>query len=510
MTLDQAPRSAIRHRLLAVTLVLLSGMLAAVQAAPISMTVGEIRILRPGDVDRVAVGSPDVVSTSLLKNGQLLVFGEGPGASTMHLWLTNGKQTKLEFYVEEAEHALAVNSAMLKQKFTEVDQLIGHIPGLEMSIVGGKIVLQGYYDSSYSSAITAVKTAYGEDVLDLSLSTKYLEVEQLLGSVPGMEIGVVGDRIVLSGTVDESYETIIDTVKGVYSEIMDLTRKAVVELPEEKMVLMHIKITEFNKSATDSLGINWTTNFAGPAAAFAAEDRFGGNRNEGVSIVAGEGTPGVIAGVDPLNTETSFGYFGIATEITSRINLAVSSGDALILAEPRLVARSGGEASFLAGGEVPIEIVTPTSAAIEFKQFGILLNIKPEVDRMDNIRASVETEISAVDQSVAVGNTPGFLTRRTNADILLKSGETLVMSGLVDRELGRDTTGLKGLSSIPILGALFRSRAFRDSKTDLVIFVTPIVYDASNQQNIEAVAQERQQVESFIETMRDSTFELVD
>ena len=55
----------------------------------------------------------------------------------------------------------------------------------------------------------------------------------------------------------------------------------------------------------------------------------------------------------------------------------MSSGEALILAEPRLVARSGGEASFLAGGEVPIEIVTPTSAAIEFKQFGILLNIKP-------------------------------------------------------------------------------------------------------------------------------------
>lgn len=511
MTLESGLRSATR-RCRARTLLGLLAVLAAVtvHAAPISMTVGEIRILRPGDVDRVAVGSPTVISTSLLKNGQLLVFGEGEGASTMHLWLKNGRETKLEFYVEASEYAQAVNSAMLRQKFTEIDQLIGHVPGLEMTIVGGKVVLQGYYDSSYKSAITSVKEAYGEDVLDLSLSTKYLEVEQLLGPIPGLEIGVVGDRIVLSGTIDTSYEEILTTVKGVYGEIMDLTRKATIELPDEKMVLMHIKITEFNKSATDSLGINWTTNFAGPAAAFAAEDRFGGNRNEGISILNGDGTPGVIAGVNPIGTENSFGYFGIATEITSRINLAVSSGDALILAEPRLVARSGGEASFLAGGEVPIEIVTPTSAAIEFKQFGILLNIKPEIDRQNNIRASVETEISAVDQSVAVGNTPGFLTRRTNADILLKSGETLVMSGLVDRELGRDTTGLKGLSSIPILGALFRSRAFRDSKTDLVIFVTPMVYDASDQQNIEAVAREQQQVDGFIESMRGSTFKLVD
>ena len=84
------------------------------------------------------------------------------------------------------------------------------------------------------------------------------------------------------------------------------------------------------------------------------------------------------------------------------------------------------------------------------------------------------------------------------------------MSGLVDRELGRDATGLKGLSQIPILGALFRSRAFRDSKTDLVIFVTPVVYDADDQENLDAIARERVQTESFINTMRDSTFNLVD
>ena len=159
---------------------------------------------------------------------------------------------------------------------------------------------------------------------------------------------------------------------------------------------------------------------------------------------------------------------------------------------------------------MPIEIVTPTSAAIEFKQFGILMNISPRVDAQDNIRANVETEISVVDQSVSVGNTPGFLTRRTTADILLKSGETLVMSGLVDRDLGKDTTGLKGLSAIPILGALFRSRDFRDAVTDLVIFVTPVIYDASHDQNIEAVARKRQKTDDFIESMRGSTFKLID
>ncbi|MGB1882610.1 MAG: type II and III secretion system protein family protein, partial [Gammaproteobacteria bacterium] len=339
-------------------------------------------------------------------------------------------------------------------------------------------------------------------------------VKALLGHIGGIDIKLVGGHFVLTGTVDTSVTNIIETVKGQYSEIMDLTLKDNIDIADTKMVLMNVKITEFNKSATDNLGINWTTNFAGPAAAFAAQTEYGAPRIAADalnnSVLQGAGVPGQLAGINTAGLQPSFGYFGIATEITSRINVAVSSGDALILAEPRLVARSGGEASFLAGGEVPIEIVTPTSATIEFKQFGILLNIKPEIDMNDNILANVETEISAVDQSVAVGNTPGFLTRRTTADIQLKSGETLVMSGLVDRELGRDSTGVKGLESIPILGALFRSRAYRDSKTDLVIFVTPVVYSAGDQQNIEAIAREKEQVDGFIESMRGSSFQLLD
>ena len=494
---------------LTLILVLICLVLSSAWAATVSIKVGEIKILRPGDIDRVAVGSPEFVGTSLLKNGQLLIFGEGVGATTMHLWLRNGQEIDYDIYIEPAEHAQMVNSAVLRQKFAEIDVLIGEVPGLEMSIVGPKIVLSGYYTDK-SGFVERVKANYADDILDLSLSTKFNEVQQLLEHVPGIELRVVGDRIVIHGVIGTSYVDTIGKVASAYPEIMDLTRQKDEESLDDKMVLMNVKITEFNRSATDSLGINWTTNFAGPAAAFSTEENFGGGRSEGVTILGGLNTPTQLAGIDPSFTQKSFGYFGIASEITSRINLAIDSGQALILAEPRLVARSGGEASFLAGGEVPIEIVTPTSAAIEFKQFGILMNSSPRVDAQDNIRATVETEISAVDQSVSIGNTPGFLTRRTTADILLKSGETLVMSGLVDRDLGKDTTGLKGLSAIPILGALFRSRDFRDAITDLVIFVTPVIYDASHEQNIEVVAREQQRTHDFIESMRGSTFKLVD
>ena len=161
----------------------------------------------------------------------------------------------------------------------------------------------------------------------------------------------------------------------------------------------------------------------------------------------------------------------------------------MILAEPRLAVRSGGEAKFLAGGEFPISISNINGTTIEFKEFGIKLDVKPEVDKKNNIRADVTTEVSAIDNSVAVDNVPGLLTRRTETQVSMKSEETLVISGLINQELSKDVQRLKFLGDIPILGALFRSKSFRDRKSELVIFITPKVFDADsdlNKANIKA------------------------
>ena len=138
------------------------------------------------------------------------------------------------------------------------------------------------------------------------------------------------------------------------------------------------------------------------------------------------------------------------------------------------------------------------------------MNIQPEVDRAGNIMATVETEISAVDNSVSVGGVPGFLTRRTTADISMQAGETLVMSGLVNQEVSEDMNGLKGLSSLPVLGRLFRSESFRDRKTELVIFVTPDVYDAKSKKNLDALARRESMLKQFEEDIDRSSLEIVD
>jgi len=194
------------------------------------------------------------------------------------------------------------------------------------------------------------------------------------------------------------------------------------------------------------------------------------------------------------------GFFGIVSEITSRINLLESSGDAVILAEPKLSSRSGGVAEFLAGGEIPI-VTTGNlgSSNTEFKEFGIKLNISPLVDDEDTIMAKVATEISAVDQSNAVGGVPAFITRRTSTDVFMHDQETLVMSGLIDRDISKNVEQIPLLGDIPILGALFRSTNWNNNKTELVIFVTPTVYDAKSEFNQRQVRRREELFEDFKE-----------
>jgi pilus assembly protein CpaC len=117
---------------------------------------------------------------------------------------------------------------------------------------------------------------------------------------------------------------------------------------------------------------------------------------------------------------------------------------------------------------------------VTFKDYGIKLIIEPVADDKNNVTAVLKTEVSNVDNSVAVGGNPGFLTRKTDSEFNVQSGQTIVLSGLVNTDLQKDISKLAGLGDLPILGALFRSTNFRSGRTDLVIFVTPTVIDPSS------------------------------
>jgi pilus assembly protein CpaC len=272
------------------------------------------------------------------------------------------------------------------------------------------------------------------------------------------------------------------------------------QVGNQKMIYMNVQITEFNTNKLSELGINWVTNINGPSGGYASEDSNTGaisvltNASNPLTLPSGSGAP--------TNANNSLSYFGIATEITSKLNFAINNGDAMLLAAPVLSARSGGEAEFLSGGEVPIPVPGGLgTTSIEYKEFGIILRIKPQADNNGNIVAEVETELSNVDDSLAVDNTPGFRTRKTATDVSLKDGQTLVLSKLVSNEISKNTTAIIGLSKIPILGALFRSSNFRNARSELVIFVTPHIFNADSEINREGVARAEELKIKFLDAV---------
>ncbi|HEX9625536.1 MAG TPA: pilus assembly protein N-terminal domain-containing protein [Acidiferrobacterales bacterium] len=255
----------------------------------------------------------------------------------------------------------------------------------------------------------------------------------------------------------------------------------------EKMINMEVRIVEFRKQSLDDLGVEWTTTAEGPVLRtvgdLEANSLFRGSSDFQKSLPFQK--------IDPFKT-----YFGIATEIGSRLNLLASNGDAMILAEPNLSCRNGGVARFLAGGEVPLPVVNALGqTTVTYKEFGIQLDIEPAADESGAIFAKLRTEVSALDSSVSVQGLPGFLKRMTQTEVNVRDGQTIVIAGLLNEESAKDIRKFPGLGDVPIIGTLFRSTRFQNQQTELVVFVTPRIQHADSERNAAAIDKANKRLE---------------
>ena len=452
----------------------LVGLILAGTAAADSfkMYVGDMKVLHLGHVTRVAVGNGKLLSTSILEDGNLLVLAEKDGDTELKVWIDGTRETTHKFYITKLDSA---------RTSSEVAQSLKNLPGINVRRVGENTIVEGSVSEQTGKLIEKVAGKY-KDIINLTVQSSIGEISEVLEGVPGVKVRRVGKYAVLEGAVDEVGKAVIEAAKSAFPDLLDLTRETM--LKPEPMVHMNVQITEFSTNALENLGIDWTTTFNGPSLGYANDflhtgDPTASSLNNGGTLTASGAT----------TANKALGYFGIATLITSAINLAVSNGDALILAQPTLSARSGGKAEFLSGGQIPIPVPGPDSTTtIEFKDYGIVLKVEPKAGISGNVIAKVTTEVSTIDSSVTVNGVPGFKTRNTTTEVSLKDGQTLVISGLVNHEVGKDVSKFKWLGDLPVLGPLFRSTSFRNNHSDLVIFITPHIVDPNNKANKDAVA----------------------
>ncbi len=195
----------------------------------------------------------------------------------------------------------------------------------------------------------------------------------------------------------------------------------------------------------------------------------------------------------------SFGSTGGVPAVTATMRAMESAGVVRTLAEPNLTAISGESATFVAGGEFPLPkgyTCDPISRActtqIDFKKFGITLNFTPIVLAEGRISLRVLTEVSelspdnsiTLDQAGSTLTIPSVKTRRAETTLEIPSGGSMAMAGLIQEQTKQSINGLPGLSQLPVLGTLFRSRDYVNRNTELMVLVTPYIVRAVAQKDL--------------------------
>jgi pilus assembly protein CpaC len=313
--------------------------------------------------------------------------------------------------------------------------------------------------------------AYKVQVVSHDLAATRRKVEALLGNTRGITLTRIGNDLVLSGIAHrETLARLGKTLGDLPNVINNMTEDP--GSAYTRSVLFRLTFVEVKKSLLEDIGISWSKDAPGPVAGLT-----GVAHNNGLY----DNLPGPQGSFNPADPNPAFitrngrsgGVFlGLATTIASRLNFGINNGDARVLASPELTARSGGKANLQVGGEVPIPLSGAFgSTTVEFKPYGILFAVEPQIDADDTITAKLSTELSQIDPGVSVQGIPGFVTRNTSTEISVKPGEVVALSGLINSELSTSIDRVPGLSRIPLFGRLFRSDDFRNNKSELVVLV---------------------------------------
>jgi len=298
-----------------------------------------------------------------------------------------------------------------------------------------------------------------------------------------LELAQSQDVLVLTGVLGraEQADRLHSFLGALELKYVNMTSVAGVQ-----QVQIQVRVAEVSRTAIRAMGLN----------VFGASRHFFGGSTVG-SATGGPLNPvsigpaaGTIAGPDiPFTFNTAVNvspgvtlFAGFPRADLEVFLQALAENQYLrILAEPNLVALSGEEATFLAGGEYPIPIVQggtggSTSISIEYREFGVRLMFRPTVLGDGRIRLHVAPEVSELSELGAVViqgfQIPSVTTRKAETTLELKSGQTFAMAGLLSQAAGGRSSRTPFLGDIPILGALFRSVRYTKGETELLVLVT--------------------------------------
>lgn len=390
-------------------------------ATPLNVSVNGSQYMEAPGITRLAAGNPDIADVKLLSNNDFLVVGKKAGSTSLIIW-SNGQREEYSVYVSGDDEGTE----------RAIQKAIGY-PGVKVQMMNGKVLLRGKVKNQYEHD-PAVKIA-----------------QFYMGSGGG-----ANDAKDTKGTITDS--KVID--------LLDMTAPSQIRLEAQ--------IIEINTSNEKDLGIQYWSPALG-------DNTSGSSSNSNSSDIT-RGSAGLFyAGENFKNNSRggTLGWFGRRiNNVNASLQALITTGKARILSRPSITTMSGQKANILIGGRIPI----PTSAgdgeiSIDWRAYGIRLNIEPVVDAENKITSKVHAEVSTLDNGHGVKENdftiPALASREADAVINVRSGMTMAIGGLLNSEDGKTITKIPLLGDIPLIGQFFRHTTKTRDNRELVILITP-------------------------------------
>jgi len=445
-------------------------------------------------IDRFALGDPQIVAVTVLAERELVINAKSEGTTNIVLWEEAAQPTNLWIEVSTIPKEEPKPSQPQPKKVTpeEIEALLKRgLSSLAIETVVLQlpdetvaVILRGEVESPDEiKAVESFAQMLTPRVINMLKirpvpsppqltpeEKKALLIEQAVG-IPGVKVAIAEDKVILQGQVRSLTEKLLAEERA--KPFGNVINRLEVIKPTVRQFVAEVQVLEVSRNALQKLGISWgTTQVTGA-----------GGTTGGVQTKIFTVTPGQAV----FGEETVEQPIGRVSPIGAQINALIQSGQARLLANPQQKTIEGADATFLVGGLIPIPVfgffgvgagaAAPGAATVVFFPFGITLTLHPEATSGGEIFLQMRVEVTAPDYGLAtqvLGTTvPGFRFRGLDdVKLLLKSGDTVVISGLIQDELREQISRFPLLSKIPILGELFKSREFVRQQTELVIAVT--------------------------------------
>lgn len=379
----------------------------------------------PGSIKQIWIEKSTILRADSA-NGSLRITGKKVGSSKLRLNSTN-----------ETIQVLHPDQIAL---FEKMKDLILTKPGLDADVEDGEVVVKGYLHDWPTWKSLALELNFSNYIMKAELSADLKATLQRTIDEDLKSQGLLSVNVIQAPQLEVRFnpqQASLERYKEYFRKLGISIVVAADSLEILPVVRVDITVVEISKDSALNFGVKWPT-----SAEFQV-------------------LPGKLINSDNL----------IAT-----LEAMETRGEARMLASPNLICRSGKEAEFLAGGEIPIKISNRKIQDIVWRKYGVLLKIKPQADSSGRISLSIETEVSNLGTSL-YGDIPAILTNRVSSHFDLSHSQVVALSGLLQERDSLDVSGLAFLTQVPILGSFFSSQTRLKKKSELVIFVRPRLMD---------------------------------